>query len=233
MKVKLRVSISSPLNRVGVAAQGIDFALDFLLAEADQRQHNGQQNERDEVEHGGQVHGRIDAAAAPEDGLRMLGAPPLDRENDDGDVDESEDVEDGRDARARGWFFDGAAQHQVSGVEQPADQRGGEPRVPGPPDAPDDASPDGPGDQVGGQEGQADFGHRDGDGVVPQALGEEVRRAGDEGDTGAQHGGDGGGHVEEDDAVDHPLGGFVGKLHEDGIEIAGQEDGGDRAQAVD
>src|SRR5438552_2162688 len=99
----------------------------------------------------------------------MLGAPPLDGKDDDRDVDEGEDVEDGGKSRALRRLFDGAAQHQVARVKEPADQGAGEPRVPGPPDAPDDAAPEGARDQIGGEEGESDF--RDGDGErVPEKI---------------------------------------------------------------
>jgi hypothetical protein len=47
----------------------------------------------------------------------MLSAPPLDGEDDDGHVDEGEDGKDGGEGGALRWLFDGAPQHEISGVE--------------------------------------------------------------------------------------------------------------------
>src|SRR5207244_3198051 len=120
---------------------------------------------------------RGETAARPEHGLRMLGAPPFDGEDDNGDIDEGEDVEHGGEGGALRGLIDGASQHQVAGVEQPADQGAGESRVPGPPDAPDDAAPKGSGDQIGGEEGESDFGDGDGEGVPEKVAGDEEQDA--------------------------------------------------------
>ena len=155
--------------------------------------------------------------------------PPLDREDDDGDVDEGEDAEDGGEGRALRGFFDGAPQHQVSGIEEPTDERAGEPGVPGPPDAPDDTTPDRSRDQVAGEEGEPDFGHGYGGRVPDEVLRDKEEGAGDEGDEGAGERGDRHRHVEEDDLEDGSLAGLLRKSA-DRIDIAGQKDDGESAK---
>ena len=68
-----------------------------------------------------------------------------------------------------------------------------------------DAAPDRAGHQVAGQEGQADFGHRHGQRVELEVLGDQEQDAGDQRDHGAEHRRDGHRDVEEDDLEDRAL----------------------------
>ena len=153
----------------------------------------------------------------------MLGAPPLDGEEDDGHVGESQDRDHGGHARALGGLFDGAAQHDVAGINDPADQHGGQPRVPGPPNAPDDASPDHSGEQVGGAEGQAHLGGGGGEGIVLQVLRAQVHDARDQGGEEAQERRPGHGHVEKDDPENGALRGLVRQHQQNDSQVARQQ----------
>ena len=98
-----------------------------------------------------------ESASAAEDRGGMLGAPPAVGHIDDGHVEGAEDAQDGGQRlhlRAGGK----AAQQQVADVDEPEDQGGGQPRVPGPPDAPGAASPERAGDEDDGAEDHADLG---------------------------------------------------------------------------
>src|SRR5258706_2105111 len=210
-------------------AERIDFALSFFLAQPDADQHRAQRRESERVqpEPGRPIGG--ETAAGPEDGLRMLGTPPLDGEDDDGDVDEGEDVEDGGEGGALRGLFDGAPQHEVAGVKEPADQGAGESRVPGPPDASDDTAPEGSGDQVGGEEGESDFGDGDGESVPEEVPVDEEKNAGGEGDERTGEGDHGHGGVEEDDLENGALVGFRREAGDD-VDIARQKEDRENAE---
>ena len=67
----------------------------------------------------------------------MLHAPPAVGHIDDGHVESAEDAEDGG-QRLHLRPGGKAAQQQVADINQPQNEGGGQPRVPGPPDAPDE-----------------------------------------------------------------------------------------------
>src|ERR1039457_7570127 len=138
--------IESPSERMRHAAPRIDFPLELFLPQAHQGEDHAQQHDGQHLPAEDRLPIRRETAAAPEYRLRMLRAPPLDGEDYDGHVDKREDRKHRREGGALRGFFDGVAQHQVAGVQQPADQGRRQACVPGPPYAPGDTSPDGSGD---------------------------------------------------------------------------------------
>jgi hypothetical protein len=176
----------------------------------------------------GDPHGGGHLSVAGEDRGRVLGAPPLDGEVDDGDVDGGEDGEDG--AEGAGLAGGGeAARHEVGDVEEPEEEEGGEARVPGPPDAPTGSSPEHAGGETDGGEDDGDLGGRDGDGIGGEG-GERIAAAevkegegSDEVDVGEDQAEERGGDVPVEDALDVAHGGFCG-CDEDGLaEAVGEE----------
>ena len=90
-----------------------------------------------------------------------MAAPPANGHEDDGHVGESEDAVGGGDDGATIRLFDEIADEQIGDVHEPEDEGGGEARVPGPPDSPDGARPDGAGNKHDGGEGETGFGGSD------------------------------------------------------------------------
>src|SRR5258708_22640032 len=86
----------------------------------------------------------------------MLSAPPAVGHVDDGDVEGSEDAEDGG-QRLHLWASGEAAQKQIADVDEPENEGGGETRVPCPPDTPGAAAPQRSGDEDDGAKDDADF----------------------------------------------------------------------------
>ena len=140
----------------------------------------------------------------------MLRAPPADGAKDEGHVEESEDAEERAEQGAAIGLFDEGAKEEIGDVEEPEDERGGEARVPGPPDTPDGMSPDGSGDEHDGGEDEADFGGRDGEPIVFRGALPDVKKIGDEADEEGVHARPGAADVEIEDALDEAHGAFFG-----------------------
>ena len=99
----------------------------------------------------------------------MLGAPPADGHEDDGDVDGGEDGEDrGEGSDLSGWGH--LAGEEVADVEEPEDEGAGEARVPGPPDSPDGTGVEHAGEQHEGAVEDGDLGGGEGEGVGGEGL---------------------------------------------------------------
>src|ERR1039458_626789 len=213
------------------AAQRIDFPLEFFLPQAHRREDDAHQHHGQDLP--AKRHRLVMryAAAAPKYRLRMLRAPPLDRENHDGHVEEREDREYGRERGALRGLFNRAAQHEVAGVQQPADQRRSQAGVPRPPYAPRHAAPDGTGDQVPRHERQAHLSHTDCQRVVLELLGDQKQDAGHERHRRAGQGRNRHRHVEEDDLENHSLIDLLRKAGEK-VNVARQQDQGHRADDV-
>ena len=86
----------------------------------------------------------------------MLRAPPAVGHVDDGGIERAEDAEDcGKCLHLRAGGK--PAHQQVADIDEPQNQGGGEPRVPGPPDTPGAATPERPGSEDNGAVEDADF----------------------------------------------------------------------------
>ena len=171
-----------------------------------------------EVPENSGVHGGIDAGVctAAEDGSGVLGAPPADGHEADGDVDGSEDGQNGGEDFCLAGGGE-AAEQDVADVEEPEEEVGGEACVPCPPDAPCGAAPEHAGGEAYAGVDDCDLRGGEGEGVggecafwiamTPVEEGEgreavEIRE--DEAEDGV-------GEVVEEDAVEVAHGGFGGR----------------------
>src|SRR5580698_34364 len=161
----------------------------------------------------------------------MLRAEPLDRFPDQHDIDAREYGKRRRKPGPRGGIINGAAQHEISEVDQQADKVGCEPRIPGPPNAPDDPAPNAAGTDGNGGEGQRDFVDGCGDGVEPQVLFDQISDAQEHRDVEAGERRNGGGHMEIDDAKDRALAGFIGNLDKNAVQVPGENRTGEHGQS--
>src|ERR1700685_2935574 len=163
----------------------------------------------------------------------MLRAEPLDRFPDQHNIDAGEDGERRREACARGRVINGAAQHEIAEVDQQADKVRCEARVPGPPDAPDDAAPNAAGADSDGGEGQRNFVDGRGDGIQPEIPANQISDGREHRDVEAGEGCNGRRHVEIDDAENGALAGFIWNLEENAVQIPGQDRAGEHGQSHD
>jgi hypothetical protein len=172
------------------------------------RLHAQQQNDHEE---GGeadghqqqrQEHGGIDRGPAHADdaGGLVQRVPPVDRELDDGHVDEAGERQDGGTARAARGIVEGAQQRHMAEIEEEQDQHRGETGVPHPPGAPHRLAPERTAGQ--GQKGETGA---DGRGCARRHVGKRVAPderggagSGDEAVDEQRH--PGGGHMDVHDA---------------------------------
>src|SRR5260221_9050957 len=163
----------------------------------------------------------------------MLRAEPLYREPYDGHIGECEYGEYRRDQRALRRLLDSGPEDEVAQIEQETDEHGGQARIPGPPDSPDDARPDGARHQVDGGERERHFGDGDSQRIVLEVLCREIKHTGDQGHEESGERREGRRDVEIDDAVDGSLLGVVGDLQQDGVEIPDEQQSRQDSENVD
>src|SRR5258708_36104440 len=126
---------------------------------------------------------------AQNDRLRMLGPPPPNGAVNKRNVNESEYSKKRAKQCAAVGLFDQRAQEQVGNVEQPQNEGGSKPRIPGPPDAPHGMRPDGAGDQHDRCEGKADFGGGNSEPIPARLAAKDAMQIGDEADEKRNEGG--------------------------------------------
>src|SRR3990172_10023473 len=107
----------------------------------------------------------------------MDGAPPPDREKDDGDVDPSHDAVHGGEARAPRALARDRPQEEVANVDEPQDQRGGETWFPSPIDSPDGSCPERSGHKGYGGENDSDLRGGGCPAVIRHLSGDEISDA--------------------------------------------------------
>src|SRR5580704_1989945 len=131
-----------------LAANEFEFVAQLFqtIAFHDQKNHQGMKRKNAEEKH--LAHGGLEArtGSSHNDRGRMLGAPPANGTEDDGNVDEREDAEERAKKRSAIGFLDQGTQEQIGNVEKPENERGGEPRIPGPVNAPGGLGPNRAGD---------------------------------------------------------------------------------------
>src|SRR5581483_9691014 len=163
----------------------------------------------------------------------MLGAEPFDRFPDQNDIDTGENRQNGRKTGARGGIVDGPPQHEISEVNQQAYEVGRQARIPGPPNTPNDASPNTAGANGDQREGQRNFVDGCSYRIEPQILLHQVPDGRKHADVEAGERRQRSRDMEINDAKDRALVRFVGNLKEDAAQIPSQNQAGDHGQGQD
>src|ERR1700730_2781316 len=150
--------------RIGTAVFHLKTQLVDLVAEAleaiavhqngDHDSEHGDHAQEQDLGHRGIKPG---ALTAEDDGLRVLCPPETVRHVDERDIEKRKNTEDcGKSGAALG-VFEQTPQQQIGNIEQPEEKGCGQPRVPGPPNAPDRAGPQRAGDEPDRAAGYAQF----------------------------------------------------------------------------
>src|SRR5208283_3748838 len=170
--------------------------------------------------HGGVKTG---ARATHDDRCGMLGAPPANGKKDQRNIEKGENAEESAEECAAAGLLDERTQEQVGNVKQPEHEGGSQAGIPGPPNAPNGMSPNGPGDENNGDAGQADFSTSDAEPVVLLTTLPDVKKVGHEADEENHLAGPGGGCVKIKDALNEAHGAFRGSHEEIGVGSRNQE----------
>ena len=134
----------------------------------------------------------------------MLPAPLLDAVVDDGEVGRAEDAQRGGEAAFAVPVAGEGPQDEVGDVDQDAEERGGQPRIPRPEVAPDLGAPQGAGGEHDGPEHRGDLGARAGQRVGEVGALEEIEDRPDAARRAAEIHRVRGRDVEVEDLVDDP-----------------------------
>src|SRR5579884_3798198 len=216
-------------------AHRVEFTPRLLLIHADQYKGDGQQRNRQDVPPRRGFKGRINSAPAganAQDRAGMQRLPPFDRLPHNNNVDEAERGQDCRETGARLRLLDDAAEHQISGIDEQADEIGRQARIPRPPYAPDNSRPNAAGDQRHQGERKRYLRGRRGDAVEAQIALPQIQPAEAERDGEAGHRDDRRRQMERKNAPDGILQPLVGKLEENDIQISRNDKGAAPTQDV-
>src|SRR3974390_792920 len=139
----------------------------------------------------------------------VLCAPPANRKKDERNVEKSENAEQGAEEGAAIGLFNQRTEQQVGNIEEPEDEGGGEPGVPGPPDAPDRMGPDGAGNEYDGDTREAHFRAGDAKPIVLLIALPDVQEVCHEADEKDHFTGPRSGRMEVEDALDDAHGALL------------------------
>ena len=164
---------------------------------------------------GASIEGSMVGPPSAEDARRLMQrVPPIDREFDDGHVDEADQREDGGGAAGAARLLDRLPKRDQAEIEQEQHEHRGEPRVPHPIGAPHRLAPQRAGDEREEGEGGADRGRGLGGDVGERMAPDQRADAGDGDQRIAEHGKPGGGHMHEHDPDGLALL-VIGRRHEE------------------
>src|SRR5690348_3773735 len=164
-----------------------------LRHESDVQHGKRQEGKEERREHLARERGR---ARFEDDRLRVKGPEQVDGEMNERDQRRSKDPQDRRVPGPRARFGDGSPQEQIPYKEEEEKQRAGEPRVPGPPGAPDRLRPERSRGQHHARERRPHFGRCGGEPVVPVVLHQQVQNARKTDQAEREHRRPRGGHVD-------------------------------------